>query len=96
MSHLVAHRAAALSSAQRMRIRSTCLADCLLESALGTKDMYIKACQIRQYLLVEGCLLSGSFNSSSAFYRDSTSECSRGRSFLLYLFGTSLVSWVQQ
>lgn len=47
--------------------------------------MYIKACQIRHYLLVEGCSRSGSFSSSSPFYRESMSKCIRGWSSLLCL-----------
>lgn len=73
------------SGAENVHIRNICLADCLLESAPGTEGMYIKACQIRHYLLVEGCSCSGSFGSSSPFYRESRTECIRGWSFLLCL-----------
>ncbi|KAM6272777.1 uncharacterized protein M6G45_003623 [Spheniscus humboldti] len=61
------------------------LQDCLLESAPGTKGTYIKACQIRHYLLFEGCSCSASFSSSSPFYRELMSKCIRGWSFLLCL-----------
>lgn len=59
--------------------------DCLLESAPGIKGMYLKACQIRHYLLVEGCSCSKSFSFSSRLYRESMSKCIRGWSFLLCL-----------
>ena len=73
------------SGAEHVRIRNICLADCLLESVPGTKGRYIKAYQIRHYLLVEGCSRSGSFRASSPFYRESMSKCIRGWSFLLCL-----------
>lgn len=73
------------SGAEHVHIRNICLADCLLESAPGTKGTYIKARQIRHYLLFEGCSCSGSFSSSRPFYRELMSGCIRGWSFLLCL-----------